>query len=119
MIEDDCDLSNEISAYFSRRQHKVTVCHSLAKARALIGQVTDDRPQAIVCDANLPDGNGVDFFIQMSPTHAGRWILMSGAHDEHRLAALGDVTRRRDVAVVDKPVPLKDLNRILVEASSH
>lgn len=113
LVEDDRDLAREMSEFFRRRQHTVTTCHSLAEAQAVLKNGGGaDAPEAILCDANLPDGNGVDFYCQASSTFAGRWILMSGAHDDHRLTALGKAANGQ-LAIVDKPVSLRELARIL------
>jgi len=113
LVEDDRDLAREMGEFFRRRKHTVTTCHSLAEARTALKNGGGDAPEAILCDANLPDGNGVDFYCQASSTFAGRWILMSGAHDDHRLAELGDAAANDQLAIVDKPVSLRELARIL------
>jgi DNA-binding response OmpR family regulator len=114
LVEDDRDLARELAEFFRRRKHTVTTCHSLAEAQAVLKDVDGaGSPEAILCDGNLPDGNGVDFYCRASSTFAGRWILMSGAHDDHRLAALGDAVACEQLAIVDKPVSLRELARIL------
>lgn len=113
LVEDDRDLAREMGDFFRRRKHTVTTCYSLAEAQAALENGGADAPEAILCDGNLPDGNGVDFYRQASSTFAGRWILMSGAHDDHRLAALADAVAQQQLAIVDKPVSLRELARIL------
>lgn len=113
LVEDDRDLAREMAEFFRRRKHAVTTCYSLAEAQVALKNGGADAPEAILCDGNLPDGNGVDFYCQTSSTFAGRWILMSGAHDDHRLAALGNGTARERLAIVDKPVSLRELARLL------
>ncbi len=114
LVEDDRDLAREMGEFFRRRKHTVTTCYSLAEAQAVLKNGNgSEAPQAILCDGNLPDGNGVDFYRQASSTFTGRWILMSGAHDDHRLAALGDAAAHQQLAIVDKPVSLRELARIL------
>lgn len=114
LVEDDRDLAYEMGEFFRRRGQKITICYSLAEARTVLANGSGaDAPEAIICDGNLPDGNGVDFYRQASSTFAGPWILMSGAHDDERLAALGDPAARERLAVLDKPVSLRELARVL------
>ena len=115
LVEDDYDLAREMAGYFRRRGHEVTACRSLAEAHAALkGGPGSTAPDAIICDANLPDGNGVDFYREACSSTVGvRWILMSGAHDDERIASLGDISARHDMAIVHKPVSLRELIRIL------
>jgi DNA-binding NarL/FixJ family response regulator len=68
-------------------------------------------PQVVVCDVNLPDGNGVDFYVAASPALPNcQWVLMSGAHDLDQVAKVSDRTDLPRCAIVEKPVSLRVLS---------
>jgi DNA-binding response OmpR family regulator len=116
LVEDHDELRQEIAEYLRRRQQVVTECGSLMQARAAVASVSPSDPlQAVVCDANLPDGNGIDFCVEASPQLPDcRWVLMSGAHDlqqvETKLSALPS---QSGIAVVEKPISMRQLNQLL------
>ena len=118
LIEDDSALRTEILEHLIRRHHQVVACGTLAEALdALTGASGHAMvPDAIVADIRLPDGDGVHFYAE----HARRfpytkWILMSGNHD---LVRVGNQIKSAGTdlppcAVVDKPLPLRLMDRFL------
>lgn len=114
LIEDDDALRSEISEFLMRRHHVVVACASLAEGRAASREPDNvSTVGAIVCDVNLPDGNGVEFCaetISLLPNR--RWILMSGGHDPEKVARL-DGTAEASIEIVDKPVRIKQLESLL------
>lgn len=117
LIEDDPDLRSEIREYLQRRGHEVTDCGSLGEGRALVQRLVADSvpPDVIVCDVNLPDGNGVDFYRSASSGLPNcQWVLMSGAHDLDRVDKAGGHVGAPSCTIVDKPVSLRALNAALV-----
>lgn len=71
-------------------------------------------PDAIICDANLPDGNGVDFFVATATSlPTCRWVLVSGAHDSERVDRLKDHPELPRCTIMEKPVSLRILNGVL------
>ncbi|TAJ35348.1 MAG: response regulator [Reyranella sp.] len=117
LVEDDDDLRTEIREYLHRRGHEVTACGSLGDARAAVCQLiaAETLPEATVCDVNLPDGNGVDFYMTTaSRLPSSRWILMSGAHDHGRTSQLAEATDGRpQCIIIEKPVSLRVLHAAL------
>lgn len=110
LIEDDDDLRTEIREYLHRQGHEVTACGSLGDARAAVCRLNAAAasPDVTVCDVNLPDGNGVDFYKAAAPELPDcRWILMSGAHDHVQTSALNRAT------IIEKPVSLRVLHAAL------
>lgn len=116
LVEDNDDLRVEIAQYLARRGHVVTACGSLAETRASLARmISAEPPETVVCDVNLPDGNGVDFCCEASPMlPAARWVLMSGGHDteeaEERLARIPGPQRW---LMVDKPMSMRRLAEAL------
>ena len=117
LIEDDDDLRGEIREYLVRRRHGVTALGSAAEARRVLDPMlaAGEPFDAIVCDMNLTDGNGIDLYVEFgSQLPARRWVLMSGAPDSQRLA---DERRKHPALspciVVEKPVSLRRLAELL------
>ena len=113
VIEDDEALRTEIVEFLVRRQHLPTGCGTLAEATAALETMT---PDAILSDINLPDGDGVNFCMNNAPRLPGTmWLLMSGNDSLVRLGSHlksigGD---RPTFAIVEKPVPLRLLDRFI------
>jgi DNA-binding NtrC family response regulator len=110
VVEDDADLRVEIVEYFERRHHQVIACGTIAAARRALSGIADNAPlEAVVCDVSLPDGDGVDLYVE-SVVRAPdcRWILMSGGHDLERLHQQIKGIPYRPV-VLEKPLPLRSL----------
>ncbi len=112
VIEDETDLLHMIVEYLGKRGYRATGCTTLMAARKALETSTHD---AVLADIRLPDGDGVSFCLENAPRLPNaRWILMSGDHELVR-----DGQRARDIAsmpaftIVDKPVPLRLLERIL------
>jgi DNA-binding response OmpR family regulator len=119
LVEDDDDLRSEIGEYLRRRGHEVTDCGTLAEARRLLGDMASGRsPDAVICDVNLPDGNGADLCREMAPKLPdSRWLLMSGAHEPAELdSKLAGISGPPRWTIVDKPVSLRSLNQALEKA---
>ncbi len=117
LIEDEPELRNEIREYLLRRGHEVTDCGSLGDGHAFVQRLIAEStpPDVIVCDVNLPDGNGVDFYRATSSGLLNcRWVLMSGAHDLDRVDKAGRHVGVPSCTIVDKPVSLRALSAALV-----
>lgn len=116
LVEDDDDLRAEIGEYLRRRGHEVTDCATLAEGRrVLTGPAPGLSPEAVICDVNLPDGNGVDLCREIAPglPHC-RWLLMSGAHEPAELnEKLAGIPGRPRWIIIDKPVTMRALNQAL------
>ena len=113
LIEDDADQRVEILEYMNRRRHRVTACASVSEAgEALDGAV----PDAIVADIQLPDGDGVTFYVNnVKRAPCARWILMSGNQDLVKLAnELRTVADLPPCSVIDKPIALRLLDHFVL-----
>lgn len=118
LIEDDNYLRSEIRESLVRRRHEVTAVAAAAEARRILDPVMASGEQfdAIVCDMNLTDGNGIDLYVEFGSQHpACKWILMSGAPDSERVT---DERRKHPAlppcVLVEKPVSLRKLAEILL-----
>ncbi len=116
LVEDDADLRSEIREYLLRRGHEVTACGTVVDARSAVKSLVAAAmpPEATVCDVNLPDGDGMDFYAATATELADcRWILMSGAHDVERIELLNRRAGMPSCTIVEKPVSLRVLNGAL------
>jgi DNA-binding NtrC family response regulator len=111
IIEDDEELREEIVDFLKRRGRPAVGCGTLAEAEAACRRTT---PAVVVADIHLPDGNGVTFCREMAEIYPGtKWVLMSGNAD---LVREGNRARTQAFAVIDKPVPLRVLDRFVADA---
>jgi DNA-binding NtrC family response regulator len=113
LIEDDDYLRSEIRESLVRRRHEVTAVASASEARRVLDPLlaSGESFDAVVCDMNLADGDGIDLYVEFgSQLPARRWILMSGNPDPERVA---DERRKQPAlppcTVVQKPVSLRQL----------
>lgn len=117
LIEDNQYLREEICNYLTRRRHDVIACATLAEGRAAsLGPNRASGIEAIVCDVNLPDGNGVQFCAETAAALPNRrWVLMSGGHQPEEVARLQGIAA--NMAIVEKPLRIKDLASLVVVGS--
>ena len=112
VIEDDAALRTTLVDYLVKKRYAVQAAATLTEAIEVLARAS---PDAVVADINLPDGNGVDFCLEYAKKYPdAQWILMSGDHElvQHGQKAR-DLAAMPGFAIIDKPVPLRLLNRIL------
>lgn len=88
LVEDDPAIARSI--VFALERDGLRVVHSLLLADAR-RQIMLARPELVILDVGLPDGNGLDFCreLRASPSHAGLPVLMLSAHGEEIDRVLG------------------------------
>ena len=118
VIEDDVDLRTEILEFLVRRQYSPTGCCTIAEATAALETMS---PNVVLSDINLPDGDGLNFCVLNAPRFpAAMWLLMSG---DDELVRLGTQLKTvggnsSSFAIVEKPVPLRILDRFIGSSRS-
>ena len=112
VIEDDVDLRAEVMDFLLRRLNTVRACGTLAEAEEVLKAM---RPDFVLSDINLPDGDGVSFCMLHAGNHRqAKWLLMSGNLELVRLSnTLKCVADTPPYTVVDKPVPLRLLDNFI------
>lgn len=117
IVEDNDNLCDQIVEYFRRRHHDVMACGSVAAAQAVLESMLarDRPPEAVICDAGLPDGDGVGIYLDFAMrTPSCRWVLMSGGHDPVRLESrFKGLSGLPAYIVVEKPIRLRVLLQLL------
>ncbi len=80
VVEDERSLLRAFARILFR--FNVTACASVTEARACLATCRFD---AVVCDVQLPDGDGVQFFAELrrvAPEQAARFVFTSAAVDD-------------------------------------
>jgi two-component system, NtrC family, nitrogen regulation response regulator GlnG len=115
VIEDEPATRDLIVGYLTRRGNRVTGCSTLAEAAQAL---QDLRPDAVVSDVGLPDGDGANFCLDnVARLPHARWLVMSAQSDTLRY--IRKVVKRPDappVSVFDKPIPLHALDDVVHRA---
>jgi len=116
VIEDEAATLELIAGYLARGGNRVQGCTNLADAeRAIINL----RPEVIISDVALPDGNGATFCMQNAKRFPqAKWLLMSGQTDMLRQSR--SLVKQPDAppfSVFDKPVSMRALDDFIRLAS--
>jgi DNA-binding NtrC family response regulator len=100
--------------FLCRRGRPAIGCGTLSEARLICREYT---PLVVLADINLPDGDGVAFCSTMAEQLPDtKWVLMSGDTD---LVRHGHKARTPAFAVIDKPIPLRTLDRFVADATQR
>ena len=75
IVEDDEDSAKMIAALVAREGHTVMCAHSIGAARKLIAM---QRPDLLLLDLHLPDGNGFDLLHDPDIANDTMLVLMTG-----------------------------------------
>ena len=115
LVEDDTDLRREVGEYLMRRHHGVVALASAAEAAAFLGRVPAEMLDAVLCDLNLPDGDGFEIYASFAArSPATRWVLLTGDPDEQRLAEVRKAYPHLPPAILlEKPASLRRVALLL------
>ena len=109
VIEDEPATLELIVGYLARGGHRVQGCANLADATRAISNL---RPDVIISDVGLPDGNGATFCMENARRFPqAKWLLMSGQTDMLRQSR--SLVKQADAppfSVFDKPVSMRALD---------
>ena len=109
VIEDEAATLELMTGYLVRSGHRVQGCSNLADANRAI---TNLRPDVIISDVGLPDGNGAVFCMEnWRRFPQAKWLLMSGQTDMLRQSR--SLVKQPDAppfSVFDKPVSMRALD---------
>jgi len=119
LVEDDADLRREVGEYLLRRHHGVIALASAEEARAFLERQPAPTLDAVLCDVNLPDGDGFGLYVRLAAkSTAVRWILLTGDADHQQLDEIRRANPDLPTAVlVEKPVSLRRVAALLERGS--
>jgi CheY-like chemotaxis protein len=95
VVDDHADTCTFLSRFLSRAGHQVSVCGSLAAARAALrGEGAGRQHDLLICDLTFPDGTGWDLMREAVPLGV-RGIAVTGLsqpeeRDQSRAAGFAD-----------------------------
>ena len=81
IIDDNKDLIDSLKDILTQGGYLVRSCLGINEAKM---EMNSKMPDSIICDINLPDGNGIDFISQLKsdkPTEQIPLILITGDQD--------------------------------------
>lgn len=121
LVEDDVDLRREVGEYLMRRHHGVTALASAAEARAFLGRQPAPRLDSVLCDVNLPDGDGFELYVRYAAqSSALRWVLLTGDADPQQLEEIQRANPDLPAALlVEKPVSLRQIAVLLERGTGN
>lgn len=107
IVEDDVDAAQMMAALVATENFTVATAHTLGDARR---QIVLQKPDIVLLDLQLPDGNGLDLFDDPELVAQSEVVLITGH------ASLDTSIQALRLGVADyllKPVSAKQLNGIL------
>ncbi len=111
LVEDDAPTRSALERIYTRRGWVVDVAGTVAEARAMLAR----RPDCLVLDLMLPDGDGVE--VLRAIRRAGlpiRVAVTTGTDDRERLRA---VRALRPDTLLFKPIDIADLDAALSDGA--
>lgn len=111
LVEDHRDTAEVLSRLLHEDQYRVTVAGTLEEARRLCDEHSFD---LMICDLELPDGNGVDLLRHARQRCKVAGIVLSAHGDEGhkqaaRAAGFGDY--------IVKPAPFERIREAILRAA--
>jgi two-component system nitrogen regulation response regulator NtrX len=97
IVDDEVNIGRSLKLILEREGYAVTVCLSIAEARA-----HPHRPDAYLVDVRLPDGSGIDFLRWLRTNDVDAPILMISGHGT--IADAVEATRAGAFDFLEKPL---------------
>lgn len=110
IVEDDSNTSSALDRVLKAMGFSTDIASTLKDARALI---TKTVPAVVLLDLALPDGNGLEFLLEMRDSHKTRFVIITG--NQTQQAAVESLRAQADDFLV-KPVSLSDLRNTITRS---
>lgn len=107
VVEDDANAADALRILFEETGHRVTLAPTVRRA---VEAATADRPDLVMLDLSLPDGDGLEALdrLKAAGTPLGTVVALTG-HDDP--AVRQDCRTRGCVEVLTKPVSIREILR--------
>jgi CheY-like chemotaxis protein len=116
VVDDHCDSAQALARLLRREGHEVTTAHTVAAALAMA--TGGDLPDTLICDMQLPDGDGCELLRQL--------IAIAGDRGLPAIAVTGladkwvDKCRRAGYRrVLTKPLRFEDVRGAIAALRTH
>ena len=111
VVEDSLLISSALRIVLESSGYEVTIARTAVEA---LDAASATRPDVMLLDLTLPDGDGLSVLNDLAPRRASPPVTLAITGDDD------DVTRARCIAagcsdVLVKPVPIRELLRIIGE----
>ena len=110
IIDDEADFCLLLKNYLSRLGHQVDTANTLQDG---LNAVASFSPDIIFLDNHLPDGLGWQQVPFIKKTYPETHINLMSAYYTH----LAHLQNYPDVTFIEKPIALKDINRLLSQTA--
>jgi len=111
IVDDEARALSAMTELVEKEGFSAISAGTLAEAR---GRLAQTRPDVVLVDLMLPDGNGLELFQEMEPAQRPEVILMTGfASVDSAVAAL----RTGVLDYLTKPVDIRRLKTVLANVS--
>jgi two-component system repressor protein LuxO len=114
MVEDSASLAAVYQAYLEGTEYQVVTVESLGRAHATLGAF---RPDIVLLDIELPDGNGMDFLVETRNLEAPPRVIVMTAHGSSDMAV--EAMRQGAFDFLTKPFDAARLRVTLANAASR
>ncbi|USI72980.1 nitrogen regulation protein NR(I) [Sphingomonas morindae] len=111
VVDDDAAIRTVVREALRREGHVVETAASLADLGRVIGPF---RPDVVITDVVLPDGDGLDFVPELTRRHPGLPVIVLSARNT--LATAVRATERGAFDYLPKPFDLDELGRAVTSA---
>ena len=113
VVEDDENTSSALGRVLAAMGFSIDIATTLQEARALIKATV---PEVVLLDLALPDGNGLEFLLEMRDALSTRFIVITGNLTQQ--AAVESLRAQADDFLV-KPVSLSDLKNTIARSGER
>lgn len=107
IIEDDKGTATALSRVLQALKFTVALASTLEDARI---HMETQPPDVVLLDLSLPDGNGLEFMLEMRDRYSSRFVVITG--DTSQRAAIESLRAEADDFLV-KPVSLSELRNTI------
>ena len=111
VVDDDAAIRTVVREALRREGHLVETAASVAEQRTALARF---RPQVLVTDVMLPDGNGLDLIPEMIAAYPGMPVIVLSA--QNTLATAVRATEQGAFEYLPKPFDLGELSRAVSDA---